>query len=152
MIKEYTYYEADTVLNLINKIDIEEYFINYKVSIKEYNLEIIKSLMFNYKSVFLGIDNELMIFDIPSVYERENLIEVILMNYEKKELWNEGIKKIKSYAPDFGWTHLRIVVLEKQMTRKLKEVLLKSSFTLVGKFHAENNQDEKLIYELSLEV
>lgn len=50
MIKEYTYYEADTVLDIIKSIDINEYFTNYRVDIENYNLESIKSLMFILKN------------------------------------------------------------------------------------------------------
>lgn len=151
MIKEYTYYEADTVLDIIKSIDINEYFTNFRVDIKNYNLESIKSLMFNYKNIIWGIDNELIILDNPTIFEREEIVEIIFISPKHSKIWDESIKKIKEDAVEFGWTGLRITILKKQLSKELHDKIINADFLLIGKFRSVNTQEEKLIYELNLE-
>ena len=117
MFKEYTYYEADHVYEILRDIDTKNYFINYKVDIKNSNLASIKSLMFNYKNIIWSINNELVILNNPTAYERENILEIILINSKCSTVWNESIKKIKRDAAEFGWTGLRMVILKKQLSK-----------------------------------
>lgn len=151
MIKEYTYYEADKVYDIVRKIDKKEYFINSKFNLDNFDLGAIKSLMFNYKNIIWGINNEIVILDNPTVYEREDIVEIILISLKCSEIWDESIRKIKQEAAEFGWTGLRIVVLKKQISEELQDRILAANFSLIGKVRSANIQEEKLIYELNLE-
>lgn len=148
------YADASELLIFVDKIkaDSKNYFKNYQVDLLKLDDIYLHKLLFDYKILAFKEDNksEFVVFKVPELEETECGITLWLLKLDEYELFEAAINKIKTEYSFYDWKYIKISLLRRQLTDKLKEFIEKYTKEQPIILHGNFEENDRFLYRINL--
>lgn len=150
MVKQAEYSDAKKVAELLDICQNNNYFVKHDFNLKSIQKDQIRSYIFEFRILFFFEEDNIMGLKLPATDERQDMIEILVVNKENINFFRAVIKLLCTLCEDFEWKVLRITIIDIQRNKELIRILKDTNFKKISVFSTDSSKISKEIYEFEM--